>query len=243
MNTTSEAGVALAQGICRAIGALDSVETILCPPFVSLWPISGVVHNTNVSLGAQNVNEKPSGALTGEISASMLQGIVTHVIVGHSERRANFAETDAQVAAKVSALCEAGLTPILCVGEDSEERNRGRAERFVRRQLRNSVGDPSHVAKSIIAYEPVWAIGTGTPATIGQIEYMVASIREELGEICDEETASQTRIIYGGSTNPDNIGEITNSKSIDGALVGGASLVVDDFVAMVQSLARTPVSH
>ena len=132
MNTNSEEGVALAQGVCRSIGSLDSVDTILCPPFVSLWPISGVVHSSNVSLGAQNVNENPNGAFTGEISASMLKGMVTHVIVGHSERRANFGESDTQVAAKVSALCEVGLTPILCVGEGSEERSRGRAERFVR---------------------------------------------------------------------------------------------------------------
>ncbi len=243
MNTNSEEGVALAQGVCRAVGSLDSVDTILCPPFVSLWPISGVVHSSNVSLGAQNVNENPNGAFTGEISASMLKGMVTHVIVGHSERRANFGESDSQVAAKVSALCEVGLTPILCVGEGSEERNRGRAERFVRRQLRNSAGNPENLSKSIIAYEPVWAIGTGTPATIGQIEYMVASIREEIGELGGEETASATRVIYGGSTSSKNIYEISNSSSIDGALVGGASLDADDFVAMIRSLARATVSN
>ncbi len=239
MNTTPQEGVGLAQSICRSAGSLDVVDVILCPPFTSLIAVYGVVHNTSVMLGAQNVNQHVNGAYTGEVSVEMLRGLVEFVIVGHSERRQQFGETDQIVSAKASAVIDAGMTAIICVGEDDVERQRRRAERFVRRQIRlglSSVDDPS---KIVIAYEPIWAIGTGVAATIGQIEYMAASIREELCEVFDQEVADGIRVLYGGSTNSGNIGQIVASPTVDGALVGGASLDDAEFSSMISIMAES----
>ena len=239
MNTTPQEGVGLAQSICRSAGSLDAVDVILCPPFTSLIAVYGVVHNTSVMLGAQNVNQHVNGAYTGEVSVEMLRGLVEFVIVGHSERRQQFGETDQIVSAKASAVINAGMTAIICVGEDDVERQRRRAERFVRRQIRlglSSVDDPS---KIVIAYEPIWAIGTGVAATIGQIEYMAASIREELCEVFDQEVADGIRVLYGGSTNSGNIGQIVASPTVDGALVGGASLDDAEFSSMISIMAES----
>ena len=240
MNTTSEQGVALAQSICRNAQTNQTVDIVLCPPFTSIPLIHTVIQNTPIKLGAQNLNENPNGAYTGEISAAMIAEFAQYAIIGHSERRSIYGETNEQIAAKVNAACNANLTPIICIGEDAEERERGKAERFVKNQLRNSIGNPQNLRnkKNIIAYEPVWAIGTGNAATIEQIEYMVEAIREEVARIDTAETAAQTRIIYGGSTTPNNIHQIAQSKSIDGALVGGASLKHSDFIAMIQSLTQ-----
>lgn len=239
MNTTPQEGVALSQNICRSIGDSESVDVVLCPPFTSLIAVFGVVHQTSVMLGAQNVNQHPSGAYTGEISAAMLEGLVTHVIVGHSERRQTFGETDQIVAAKVGAVVDAGMTAILCVGEDDVERQRRRAERFVRRQVRLGLAGADDPSQVVIAYEPIWAIGTGVAATVGQIEYMAASIREEISEVYDQEAAENIRVIYGGSTNSQNIGQIVGSDTVDGALVGGASLDEVEFSAMVATMSQT----
>ena len=236
MNTTPQEGVALSQSICRTVGDSEVVDVVLCPPFTSLIAVFGVVHHTPVMLGAQNVNQHANGAYTGEVSAGMLQGLVSHVIVGHSERRQTFGETDQMVSAKVAAVVDAGMTAILCVGEDDVERQRRRAERFVRRQVRLGLAGAKDPSQIIIAYEPIWAIGTGVAATLGQIEYMAASIREEVSEVFDQDAAADVRVLYGGSTNSSNIGQIVASDTVDGALVGGASLSGDEFSSMIAAM-------
>ena len=242
MNTTPQEGVALSQSICRTVGNSETVDVVLCPPFTSLIAVYGVVHHSPVMLGAQNVNQHPSGAYTGEVSAEMLRGLVSHVIVGHSERRQHFGETDQIVAAKVAAVTDAGLTAIMCVGEDDVERQRRRAERFVRRQVRLGLANAGAPTNVVIAYEPIWAIGTGAAATLGQIEYMAASIREELSEVFGEEVASTVRVLYGGSTNADNIGQIVGSPIVDGALVGGTSLSDSEFSSMISVMSSSAVA-
>ena len=239
MNTTPQEGVALSQSICRSIGDSDAVDVVLCPPFSSLVAVYGVVNHTPVFLGAQNVNQHRSGAYTGEVSAEMLSGLVTHVIVGHSERREHFGETDQIVAAKVQAVNESGMTAIMCVGEDRVERQRRRAERFVRRQVRLGIANVTDHANIVVAYEPIWAIGSGDAATVGQIEYMAASIREELGEVLGDEVAEKIRVIYGGSTNAGNIASIVESSAVDGALVGGSSLSETEFSSMISKVAES----
>ena len=238
MNTTPQEGVALAQTICRTAGDADTIEVVLCPPFTSLIAVYGVVHNTRVMLGAQNVSQHPNGAYTGEVSAEMLRGLVSHAIIGHSERRQHFGETDQMIAAKASAVVNAEMTAIVCVGEDDNERQRRRAERYVRRQVRQGLTGIEDPSKVVIAYEPIWAIGTGVSATIGQIEYMAASIREEVCEMYDQEVADGMRVLYGGSTNAGNIGQIVASPTVDGALVGGASLNDAEFSTMISIIAK-----
>ena len=238
MNTTPQEGVALSQSICREVGDSDAIDVVLCPPFTSLIAVYGVVHNTPVTLGAQNVSQHPNGAYTGEISAEMLSGLVSHVIVGHSERRQSFGETDQSVAEKTSAVIDADMTAIICVGEDDVERQRRRAERFVRRQVRQGLANVKEPSKVVVAYEPIWAIGTGVSATIGQIEYMAASIREEVSDVFDQEVSDGMRVLYGGSTNSSNIGQIVASPAVDGALVGGSSLNDAEFSSMISIMAK-----
>ena len=242
MNTTPQEGVALSQSICRTVGDSEAIDVVLCPPFTSLIAVYGVVHQTPVMLGAQNVNQHPSGAYTGEVSAEMLRGLASHVIVGHSERRQHFGETDQIVAAKVAAVTDAGMTAIMCVGEDDVERQRRRAERFVRRQVRLGLANARNPTNVVIAYEPIWAIGSGTAATIGQIEYMAASIREELSEVFGEEIAGTVRVLYGGSTNAGNIGQVVGSPIVDGALVGGSSLDDSEFSSMISIMASSAIA-
>ena len=238
MNTTPQEGVALSQSICREVGDSDAIDVVLCTPFTSLIAVYGVVHNTPVMLGAQNVSQHPNGAYTGEISAEMLSGLVSHVIVGHSERRQSFGETDQSVAEKTSVVVDAGMTAIICVGEDDVERQRRRAERFVRRQVRQGLANVKEPSKVVVAYEPIWAIGTGVSATIGQIEYMAASIREEVSDVFDQEVSDGMRVLYGGSTNSSNIGQIVASPAVDGALVGGSSLNDAEFSSMISIMAK-----
>jgi triosephosphate isomerase len=239
MNTTPQEGVALAQSICRSVGSSGEVDVVLCPPFPSLIAVYGVVHHTPVMLGAQNVNQHANGAYTGEVSAEMLRDLVDYVIVGHSERRRQFNETDQIVSAKASAVIDAGMVAIVCVGEDDVERQRRRAERFVRRQIRLALSSIDAPSKVVIAYEPIWAIGTGASATIGQIEYMAASIREEVCEVFDQDVSNEMRVLYGGSTNADNIGQIVASPAVDGTLVGGASLNDFEFSSMISTMTES----
>ena len=238
MNTTPQEGVALSQSICRSVGKSDAVDVVLCPPFTSLIAVYGVVNHTPVSLGAQNVNQHPDGAFTGEISVGMLKGLVSHVVVGHSERRQTYGETDQIVASKVASVVNAEMTAIFCVGEDDVERQRRRAERFVRRQVRLGLANVQDPSRVVIAYEPIWAIGTGQAATLGQIEYMAASIREEVEDLFEPGTGTQIRVIYGGSTNSGNIEQIAESETVDGALVGGASLDAAEFSSMIAATAQ-----
>jgi triosephosphate isomerase (TIM) len=212
-------------------------EIVVCPPYVDLAAAIDAAKGSNVAIGAQNVHWKEEGAFTGEISAAMLLAVgVTHVIVGHSERRQYFGETDDTVNLRLKAALEAGLTPICCVGEVLEEREAGLTDDVLRRQCVRAFHALSvkKAAKLVIAYEPVWAIGTGKTATPEMAAEAHAVIRKEAGGILGEGFASSLRILYGGSVKPDNASALMAQDEIDGALVGGASLDPKSFAAIVK---------
>ena len=232
--TTAEAK-AFAQEFKKIYQPSD-VKTAIFAPFTQLAVLAEEFKGTGIGLGAQNVHYEREGAFTGEISIPMLQEIgVEYCIVGHSERRQYFNETDDTVNRKAKALLEAGITPVICVGEDLYQREHNYQDKLVAEQVANAMeGIPAEdAAKVVIAYEPIWAIGTGRTATPIQANHMCKVIRDELEEIYDEETADKVVIQYGGSVKPENAGEIMNMPEIDGALVGGASLKPQDFIKIV----------
>ncbi len=240
MNTDSHTSVELVNGI--ASGSLGvagkKVHVAVIPPFVYLQCVSKALRTTSIALGAQDIYYEQKGAFTGEINASMLKDIgCTYVLCGHSERRHVIGETDELVNKKVTAAIAGGLLPILCVGELIEERKASKTEEVVTRQIKNSLaGLSAEKASAVtIAYEPVWAIGTGLTATPQQAQETHALIRKLLGEMYDTELADETRILYGGSVKPNNAAELMGQQDIDGLLVGGASLKADDFVAIIQA--------
>ncbi len=199
--------------------------------------MSETLKGSNIAVGAQNMHWAESGAYTGEISAPMLKGLATYVIIGHSERRQYFAETDETVNKKAHSAVAAGLTPILCVGESLEQNERGETQAFVSGQVRAALAGftADQVKQIIIAYEPIWAIGTGKAATAQQANDICGGVvRKTVGEMFGAEAAAAIRILYGGSTNEKNIGEIMAQPDIDGALIGGASLKVESYAAMVK---------
>ena len=214
----------------------DEVDVVICPNFVSLDRISDLIYGTNIKLGAQNVYFEDKGAYTGETSVNMLAAVgVSYCIVGHSERRQYFNETDEIVNKKAKKLLEKDIAPIVCVGETLEERESEKMYEVVEKQVRNSLDGIDKdliMNKVVIAYEPIWAIGTGKTATAEQANEMCKYIREVIAKMYDEETSQKLRIQYGGSVKPSNASEILNMSDIDGALVGGASLT-NDFVAIV----------
>ncbi len=213
----------------------DAVEVGLCPPFLALAAVVEAVAGSGVNVYAQNMHQADEGAFTGEVSASMLNEVgVDGVILGHSERRAHFCETDRALAHKVPAALEAGLTPILCVGETEDERERGDTERRLRHQVQEDLQrlETDRLAEVVIAYEPVWAIGTGRVATADQAQEAIAFIRALVDDRSSEQ-GRRTRILYGGSVNVENAAELLALPDIDGALVGGASLHADSFAAIV----------
>ena len=215
----------------------DRDEIVVCPPDVDLAAALESVKGSNVSIGAQNVHWKPEGAFTGETSAPMLLALgVTHVVIGHSERRQYFCETDDTVNMRLKAALEAGLTPICCVGEVLEEREAGSTDDVLRRQCVRAFHAISSkkATKLVVAYEPVWAIGTGKTATPEMAAEAHAVIRSEATEIFGEEFASRLRILYGGSVKPENASALMAQEEIDGALVGGASLDPKSFAAIVK---------
>ena len=232
MNTTVAEGLALVDAMLPRLAALEGVERVVCPPFVSLVPIAERVRGTPIQVGAQNVYPAPQGAFTGEISPRMLEGLVSHVIVGHSERRHYFGEDDAFVQRKVQAVLEAGMVPIVCVGETLEQHEAGEGSQVVGRQARAALDGLVDVARVVIAYEPIWAIGTGHAATPDGCNATIAAIRAALSEAGVDGQA--VRIQYGGSVNPDNWPALIAQPEIDGALVGGASLNADQFVDIVR---------
>ena len=238
MNTTPETAVSLASGIRgRLEGRKTSqARTILCPPFVSLEGVASALRGSEVSVGAQNVHSETSGAFTGEISAEMLRGLAEFVIVGHSERRTLFGESDDMIAAKVEVTQSVGLKPILCVGETFQQRRSGKARDTVERQTAQGLSRVSDLSQTMIAYEPVWAIGTGEAATPEVAQDMMASIRACLRSHFDAQ-ADSVPLLYGGSVNAVNVREFVTQPDIDGALVGGASLSVDSFTQIVLSSA------
>lgn len=235
MNLDRASGTALVQALV-AKGLDETVDVAVCPPYVYLESIGSALSGTAIKLGAQNASDQPSGAFTGEISCAMLLDVgCSHVILGHSERRQLMGETDEVVNRKVLAALEAGLAPIVCVGETLEERESGQTLDVIQSQFRGSLAGVSteQMQSVTIAYEPVWAIGTGKVATPEQAEEVHADLRKLLETAYNGEIAANVRIQYGGSVKPDNAGELMAQPNIDGALVGGASLKADDFAAIV----------
>ena len=241
MHKTIGEAVALAQALRPSLDEIESVESVVCPPFVALSAVADVLKGSRVRVGAQNMHWAEKGAYTGEIAPPMLVGLCQYVILGHSERRGYFGETDEGVNRKVKAALAHGLTPIICVGETEAEHDAGQTDAVVRRQVAAALEGltAEQVRSLVIAYEPVWAIGTGKAATGTDANRVIGRVvRSTIAELYDEETAQTVRVQYGGSTNPGNIAEFMQQPEIDGALVGGASLKADSFVEMVRITAR-----
>jgi triosephosphate isomerase (TIM) len=238
MNNTIAESLALVDAILPRLQSLSSVERVVCPPFTSLPAVSARLRETDVLVGAQNLYPEPKGAFTGEISPVMLEGLVSYVILGHSERRQYFQEDDAFVNRKVKAALAAGLVPIVCVGESLEQNERGETEQVVSRQLRGALDGVEHVSAVVIAYEPIWAIGTGRAATPEGANATIALIRHTVAEVAGPAIAQGLQVQYGGSVTPDNFGAFIAQPDIDGALVGGASLKADQFVDIVRLAAE-----
>ncbi len=240
MNTSAAEAVALAAAIA-ADAPHNSVRLAVCPPFVYLDSVHKTIASSQVALGAQNCWSESKGAYTGEISASMLADIgCTYVIVGHSERRILFGETDESVNRKLRAVMALSMMPILCVGETLEEREQNAAFDVIRRQIARGLDGIEGVTGDtlVVAYEPVWAIGTGRAATAGQAQEMHSFIRSLLAEHCGSEQAQCIAVLYGGSVTPDNAEELFSQPDVDGGLVGGASLKADSFLRIAE-VART----
>ena len=236
MNKTIGETQALIEELKGALPAGGGVDVAVCPPFVSLTAAKAALAGSSIKLGAQNAHPEAKGAFTGEVAVSMLTGLVDYIIVGHSERRQLFGETDAFVNKKVLAVLAAGLSPILCIGETLAENEAGQTEVVLDRQIRDGLLNVGAVAitRITVAYEPIWAIGTGRAATAADAQNRIAFIRDQLrqkfGAVADD-----VRIQYGGSVTPANAKEILSQPDIDGALVGGASLKAGDFAAIVKA--------
>jgi triosephosphate isomerase len=241
LNGSRESNRRLVQGVVAQTGAGASCEVMVCPPFVYLSELAEMLDGSHVRLGAQNVSAESAGAFTGEVSAAMLGDVgCGHVIVGHSERRAIYGETDVMVAAKFQAAQAEGIEPILCVGETREERESGVTMEVVDRQLLavlDTAGAGSF-ARAVVAYEPVWAIGTGLTATPEQAQEVHAHIRGVIAAV-DAKIAAGLRILYGGSVKSGNAAELFAMEDIDGGLIGGASLDAPEFAAICIAAAET----
>ncbi|MFH1837627.1 MAG: triose-phosphate isomerase [Candidatus Omnitrophota bacterium] len=233
--------IELANGIKRSVFDTNNVDIVICPPFTNLSDVGEMLNDGEIALGAQNCHWEEEGAYTGEISAGMLKSIgCKYVIIGHSERRGLFGETDKSVNAKIKAVIEKGLVPIMCVGETLEQREEGKTLEIVKKQITGGLEgfNEEYLDTLVVAYEPVWAIGTGKTATPGQAQEVHAAIRKLLGELFSETFSATRRILYGGSVKPDNIEKLMSEKDIDGGLIGGASLKVESFVDLVKKTSR-----
>lgn len=238
MNLDMPAARQLAGSIRNSLEDPGPVRVVLCPPYAYLDAVYGLVHGSPISVGAQNMHAEDSGAYTGEISASMLRSVgCSHVILGHSERRQYFGETDAAVHDKVSQAVRHALVPIVCVGESLEQRDDGEAERVVTMQVRGALQDVPFpgAGRLVVAYEPVWAIGTGRTASPEEAQAMHAHIRSELKELFSAADAAQIDILYGGSMKPGNAADLLAQQDIDGGLIGGASLQAEPFLSIVRA--------
>ena len=238
MNKTVAEGLDLVQGLKRELANIKEVDIVVCPPFTSLSEISRAILDSNIRLGAQTMSEHNYGAYTGEIAAGMLKEFsVRYVILGHSERRQHQKEPDELIAKKALAAHAASIKPIVCVGETLEEREAGNTEKIVERQLRGSLAglNPEQMEETILAYEPVWAIGTGRTASPAQAQEVHAFIRKRLTFLFSETVARRVRIQYGGSVKGQNARELMSQPDVDGALVGGASLEVRSFSDIVKN--------
>jgi triosephosphate isomerase len=238
MNTTVTEAEQLVIDMLEKLDRIEGVEKVLCPPFVSLVGISMMVQGSSIKLGAQNMYFETQGAYTGEISPLMLRELCEYVILGHSERRWYFGETDEIVNRKVKAALANKLKPILCVGERLAENEAGRTEEVIKKQVAAALNDVAPVLDLVIAYEPVWAIGTGKAATGKQAATTIQFIRDVLATLWNKSIAQDLRILYGGSVTKANIAEFVSHPDIDGALVGGASLKAEEFVSIVDQTAE-----
>ena len=240
MNKTVAEAEEYIQALLPEVSSADGVEIAICPPFTALSAMVDSARGSGVQVLAQNMHEETDGSYTGEVSAPMLTELdVDGVVLGHSERREHFCETDRCLALKLAAALEAGLLPILCVGESEEERENGDTERKLRAQVQEALRDvpDDRVSDVIIAYEPIWAIGSGKSATADQAQEAVAFIRALVADR-HESAAEEVRILYGGSVKPDNAEELLGLPDVDGALIGGASLDADAFAKMVAAAPR-----
>jgi len=243
MNKNISEAIELANGLNRNLYDISTAEIVICPPFTALSEVYEIIAETNIALGAQDVYWQEKGAFTGEISCSMLKDAgCKYAIVGHSERRKYFNESDAEINKKIKALLGNDLIPIVCVGETLEQRENNQTFEIVKTQIESCLKDISldDPARLIIAYEPVWAIGTGKNATPAQAQEVHKFIRDLLAKILSKDASDKIAIQYGGSVTAQNISDLINEKDIDGALVGGASLDVDSFTKIVKisSLAK-----
>ncbi len=239
MFTTAQEAVELCRAVRQRVDGLAGVDVAVCPPFPHLERAKAALEGSRVGLGAQNVHWEEQGAYTGEVSPKMLQGLVQYVIVGHSERRQHFCETDETANGRLKAAIAHGLTPIFCVGETRQEREAGQTEAVLARQVRRGLDGVPWTGACVIAYEPVWAIGTGLAATGAQANETIGYIRGLVAELFGSPIASATRIQYGGSVKADNAAEFLSQPEIDGALVGGASLDAEAFAAIARAAIRT----
>jgi triosephosphate isomerase len=233
MNTTMSEAVELVGRMRPELERIGNVEKVICPPFVSLAAIRALTQGSSIKLGAQNLYFEEKGAYTGEISPLMLGELCEFVIVGHSERRHYFKETVKIIEKKVRAALKFGLKPILCIGETLEENEAGKTEAVLKKQLSSSA-QIGYSGGLVLAYEPVWAIGTGKAASGKQANDTIGFIRRQVSEQYGREIAQGARILYGGSVNSANIAEFINQPEIDGALVGGASIKADEFISIVR---------
>ncbi len=239
MHTDRASAVALAEGVAAQSAMVAEVDLAVCPPYVYLDAVGKAIAGSALALGAQNMYHEPSGAYTGEVSAAMLTDVgCKYVILGHSERRHILGETDEMINRKVHASHQAGLVPIVCVGELLDEREAGQTLDVIRRQFEGSLSGLSQeqMARTVIAYEPVWAIGTGKVATPDQAQGVHADLRKIIAGRYNEQVAGAVVIQYGGSVKPDNAAELLGQPDIDGALVGGAALKVESFFGIVAGL-------
>ena len=240
MNKTVDQATLLVADMLPGLEAVKTVDRVVCPPFTSLMVISGMLAGTEVGLGAQNLHWEESGAFTGELSPAMVKEFCQYVIIGHSERRAYFGDTDETVNKKTKAAFAIGLTPIVCVGETLAEYEAGKTGAVVERQVKEGLKDidPKTAEKLIVAYEPIWAIGTGKAAGPEEANDVIGNVvRKNLVGMFGNDVAQMIRILYGGSVKGENAGEFFHQSDIDGGLVGGASLKAGDFVKIVEAAA------
>ena len=239
MNTSIMEAIKLARELRPALSGSEGVTRVVCPPFISLAGVSAEFVGSSIQVGAQNMHSESKGAFTGEVAGSMLKDVCNYVILGHSERRQLLGEQDDFINAKVHAALEIGLTPILCVGETLDERESGSAGTVVESQLQGCLAGLSaeDIGRSVIAYEPVWAIGTGRAATPEMAQEMMGLIRYEIARLSHIEIAGNVPLLYGGSVNAENCAELAEQEDLDGALVGGASLKPADFATIAKAFA------
>jgi triosephosphate isomerase len=243
MNTTLDEAITLVQTILNEMDETDGVEKVICPPFISLSAVKGLLKGTSAKVGAQNMYFEDEGAYTGEISPLMLSDLCDYVILGHSERRHYFMETDEIVNKKIKKAFESGLKPIVCVGESLADNEAGKTEHIITGQVKKGLEDVAPTDRLVVAYEPIWAIGTGRAATGKQANATISLIRWTLADIWDKETADKVRILYGGSVTGGNIREFIAESDIDGALVGGASLKATEFLSIIKQAADVKLTR